>query len=171
MLRRPSAGRALWPLDSDGTPPTRLVRPLLRPLGISRRLHRAPPARHSHLHRVTRRNRAHAPRPLPHLHLPGVLVVVLRPGLARHETGPELARTRKVFPPVRCGDRCSVGGGCGVFYLDSLARPDRQPALSGRPSVRLCRTVSPAATPRSATYHPASSPHPYTRSEPGSALH
>src|SRR5580700_1301922 len=104
MLWRASAGRALRPLDSDGPPRTGLGRPLLRALGISRRLHRTPAAGRSNVRRVARRNCAHAARSLPHLHVPGIVALVPWTGLSWDEARPELARTGEVFPQVRRSD-------------------------------------------------------------------
>src|ERR1700693_3142530 len=102
MLRRTSAGRALWALDFDGPPRTRLVRPVLRALGISRSVHRSPSAGDPHLHRAARGDGAHAPRTFSYLHLSWIVAVVLGPGLSRDEAGRELARTREIFSQVRC---------------------------------------------------------------------
>src|SRR5689334_13463844 len=100
MLRRTPSRRALRPLDSHGTPRTRLVRPLLRALGIPRRLLRTPAARDPYLHRAARRHRPHAPRTLPPVHLPRILALVPRPGLAWYEAGRKLASARQIFPQV-----------------------------------------------------------------------
>src|SRR5580658_7984806 len=135
MLWRPSACGALRPLDSDGPPGTRLGRPLLSALGIPRRVHRTAAPGDTHLHRAAGGNRAHAARTLSHLHVSGVVALVPRSGLSRHEGGRELARAGEIFPQVRRADRGGAGSGRSLFCLDSLAEQDR--ASRGQRSVTI----------------------------------
>ena len=55
--------------------------------GIPGGADRAPAAGHPHLHCLACRSRAHASRPIPHLHLSGIMAVVFRSGLAGNEAG------------------------------------------------------------------------------------
>src|SRR5580658_2383876 len=121
MLWRPSAGGALRALDSDGPPRTRLGRPLLRPLGIPSCVYRAAAAGDSHVHRAARGCGAHAARTVSCLYVSGIMAVVLRTGILRHEARRKLARVREVLPQIRRRDRGDVGGGRGLFCLDALA--------------------------------------------------
>src|SRR5450631_3030273 len=122
-------------MDSHGTPRTRLVRSFLRALGISCRLHWTPAPRCPHLHRTSRRNCPHAPRPLSPLHLPRVMALVPRPGLPRHEVRRELARSRQILPQVRRRDRRDAPGGRRVLCLEPLAEPAQLSAIDYWPSV------------------------------------
>ncbi len=55
----------------------------------------------------------------------GIVALVPRAGVVRHEVRGELARAGKVFAQVRRGDRSRAGGGRCVFCLESLAESDR----------------------------------------------
>src|SRR5271168_4217333 len=162
MLRRPSAGRALWPLDSDGPPRTRLGRRLFRAMGISSRFRGPPTAGDSNLYRAAGGNCAHAARPFPHLHVSWIVAVVPRAGLLRYEAGRELARIRKILPQMRRRDRSAPDRWRRVFYLEPLAEPDQHPG-DGFLAPVFIGLASPVAIPQSAIVPRASSPHPYKR--------
>src|ERR1700729_3593164 len=121
MLWRPSAGGALRALDSDGPPRTRLGRPLLRSLGIPGGIYRAAAAGDSHIHCAARGCGAHAARTVSSLYVSGIMAVVLRTGILRHEARRELARVGQVLPKIRRRDWGGGGGGRRLFCLDALA--------------------------------------------------
>src|SRR5579872_961198 len=135
MLWRTSTCRALWALDSYGSPRVGLGRPVFPALGISCRFHRAPAAGDSYVHCAARGNCADAARPFPHLHVSGIVALVSRACVVRYEVRRELARAWKVFAQVRCGDRSRAGGGRCVFYLEPLAESDWTANVSRWPSV------------------------------------
>src|SRR6266567_1968504 len=121
MLWRASFSRALWALDSYGPPRTRLVRPLLRALGIFGGVHWTPPACDPHVHRAAGGYCTHAARTFSHLYVPGVMAVVPGSSLPWHEAGRELARIGEIFSQVRCGYRSRALRRLRVFCLESLA--------------------------------------------------
>src|SRR5579872_2977943 len=132
MLRRTSTSRALWPLDSDGTPRTRLGRSFLFALGIPGGFHRSFAARYSNVYRVARRRRPYAARTFPPLHVFGIVAVVPGTCLFRYETGPELANDGQVFSPLRRGNHGYAYRGNRVVCMEPLAEQNR----SGSPGYR-----------------------------------
>src|SRR5580700_5739271 len=135
MLRRASAGRALWALDSDGAARTGLGRPVLRTLGISGSVLWKIAAGDPDVHRAAGGNCAHAARALSPLYISGIVAVVPGSGLSGDEAGRELARAGEIFSQVRCRDWSRAGGRRSVFCVESLAEPDQFADLSSRRSI------------------------------------
>src|ERR1051325_3495001 len=123
LLRRAPSRRALWPLDSAGPPRARMGGPFLRPLGIPCSIHCTSAAGNSNLHCTAGWYCPHATTPLPHLYLLGIMAVVLRAGLVRHETRPKLARAGKVFSQIRCRDFGNSGDWTRLVLMVPLAEP------------------------------------------------
>src|SRR5580704_13943328 len=148
-------------MDSHGTPRTRLGGPLLRSLGIPRRIHRAPVASDPYLHRVTGGNRPHAPRALPHLHFSRIMAVVPGSGVLWNEARRKLARARQILPSIRRRHRRNSARRGRLVRLEPLAKPP--------PHCLVATTkLSPAATPQSANDRRASAPRPCKRMRPRS---
>ncbi len=71
-----------------------------RTLGTSRRVYRPSPARDPHFYRVARRCRPDAARQVSHLHVSGIMAVVLSARLLRNEARRKLAEPGQIFPSV-----------------------------------------------------------------------
>src|SRR5579872_6917026 len=154
MLRRPAAGRKVRPLDPHGQTRTRLSRPLLRPLGIPRRLHRQTAAGSPHLHRPPRRSRPHAPWPISSLHVPGLLAVVLRLSVFRHEARRKLAWPGQIFPSIRRSNWSRTSCRDNLVRLVPLAKPHDRHRINGG------RASSPV--PPDAPHTPLNPPTPHS---------
>src|ERR1700689_5261286 len=129
MLRRGSAGGALWGLGFYGEARNRRGRPLFSALGIFGRVYWAIAAGDPNVHRAAGWDCAHAARAISHLYIFGIVAVVPGPGLSWDEARRELARTGKIFSQVRRGHWSRAGRGCGLFCVESLAEPDRWSAV------------------------------------------
>src|SRR5258708_36364081 len=121
MLRRASAGRALWALDFDGTARARLGRPFLCALGIPGGVLWPAATSGSYVHCAAGWDCAHAARALSHLHISGFVALVSGLGLSWDEAGRKLARAGKVFSQVRRRDRSASDGRSGLVCVESLA--------------------------------------------------
>ena len=74
-----------------------------------------------HIHSAARRNRPHAPRQIPRLHLPRIVALVFCARLLWHEAGRELALAGQILPQVRRDHRNRAGSGDRLVPLDALA--------------------------------------------------
>src|ERR1700691_2709913 len=82
--RGPSAGGAFWQVRSPQSPRSGPHHAFLSQIRIDHRFPGASAAGGAHLHRPTCRNRSHATVAFPYLYLPGLLALVLGPGLRGH---------------------------------------------------------------------------------------
>src|SRR5579883_520843 len=110
-------------MDSYRTTGNRLGRPLLFALGRGSGVYRTIVASDPHVHRAARGSGPNAAGQIPHLHVPGIVALVLRSGLPGHEAGGELAQPGKVLPPVRRSHRRSSARRDRVVCVVALAEP------------------------------------------------
>src|ERR1051326_6099876 len=121
MLRRASSGRKIWPLDFDGPQGTGLGRQLFHEVGVPGGVHWASSTSDSDIYRPACWRGAHAPRPLSSLYIPRIVAVVPGAGVLWYEAWRELARTGKVLPSIRRGDRCGAGRWIHLVCVVALA--------------------------------------------------
>src|SRR5215469_8739562 len=120
-LRRATAGRALWPVDPDGAPGTRVGGPVLRALWRGSGVCREAAAGDPDVHCAAGGRVADAAGEVSRLHVSGIVAVVLCARVPGHEAGRELAVAREILPSVRCGDWRGAGRGHRVVPVVALA--------------------------------------------------